>query len=178
MEKYLFKDWESLLHIGLCALISYVVLFTFIRITGKRTLTKLNAFDFVVTVSLGSTLSSMILGKSPIAEAMLALAVIIGLQFLLAYSAKKSQTIEKIINNSPTLLYYNGVFIESAMEKEIITEDEIHAEIRKYRIEHLEHVRAVVMELNGEITVIKKSTGRGPTSLQEFEVDNGIPTNL
>ncbi|WP_353958905.1 hypothetical protein [Pedobacter aquatilis] len=46
----------------LCAIIGYITLFIFIRISGKPTLTKLNAYDFVVTVTLGSTVSSMILG--------------------------------------------------------------------------------------------------------------------
>lgn len=174
MKDLFFKDWESLAHVALCALISYITLFVFIRISGKRTLAKLNAFDFVVTVTLGSTLSSMILAKVTITEGCTALFVIIALQFLLAYLAKSSHKMEKVINSSPTLLFYNGQFIEDAMLKEVITTEEIYAEIRKYRIEHLYDVRAVVMELNGEITVIKKSEGSGLTSLEDIDLASTI----
>jgi len=170
MKDLLFKDWESLWHVALCAAISYITLFIFIRISGKRTLAKLNAFDFVVTVSLGSTLSWMMLAQITIAEGCVALLVIILQQFLLAYVARKSHKMEKIINSSPTLLFYNGQFLKNAMDKEVITKEEIYAEIRKYRLEYLDDVRAVVMELNGEITVIKKSEGAGKRSLDDLNI--------
>lgn len=170
MKELLFKDWESLWHIAFCATISYITLFIFIRISGKRTLAKLNAFDFVVTVTLGSTLSSMILAKVTIAEGCIALLVIILLQYLLALAAKESPILEKAVNSSPTLLFYNGQFLKDSMDKEVITKEEIYAEIRKYRLEHLDDVRAVVMELNGEFTVVKKSEGAGETSLDDLNL--------
>lgn len=172
MKDLFFKDWESLYNIVVCATVSYITLFLFIRISGKRTLAKLNAFDFVVAVTLGSTLSSMILLKVTVSEGLTALIVIIALQYLLAYFAKKSKTMEKAINSTPTLLFYNGEFINSNMEKELITEEEIYAEIRQYRIERIADVRAVVMELNGEMTVVKKSDVLSArTSLDDIDTD-------
>lgn len=111
----------------------------------------------MVAVTLGSTLSSMILKKINIADGAVALLTIILLQFVLASLARKSEKIEKIINSEPTLLFYNGVFLQDAMRKEYITEKEIYAEIRKYRLEDIAHVKAVIMELNGTLTVVKKS---------------------
>src|SRR5690554_7262819 len=90
----------------------------------------------------------------------LALLIIIGLQYLLAYFAKSSKKAENFIISSPTLLFYNGIFLTDAMEKELITEKEIYAEIRKYRIESISDVSAVVIASNGEISVIKKEIGR------------------
>ncbi len=170
MDKLFFKDWESLYHILICASISYIALFLFIRISGKRTLAKLNAFDFVVTVTLGSTLSSMILMKVTIAEGVVALLVIILLQYALAWLAKQSDMMEKVINSVPTLLFYNGKFLEDAMQKVVVTKEEIYAEIRKFRIENIDDVKAVVMELNGEITVVKKSYNPSShTSLEDID---------
>ena len=170
IEKLFFKDLDSLYHILICATISYIVLFVFVRISGKRTLAKLTAFDFVVTVTLGSTLSSMILAKVTIAEGALALLIIIILQFILAKLAKESKTMEKVINSTPTLLFYNGQFLQDAMSKAVITEEEIYAEIRRFRIEKMEDVRAVIMELNGEFAVVKKSDGTGHSSLEDIEL--------
>lgn len=172
MEHLFFKDWPAVLHIFICAVISYIVLFIFIRISGKRTLAKLNAFDFVVTVTLGSTLSSMILKKVPLVEGFVALITIIALQYLLAFLAKNSSKMEDVINSTPTLLFYNGKFILPAMKKEVITEEEIYSEIRKYRLESLEDVQAVVMELNGTFTVVKKSNKVGPSSLDDIELEH------
>lgn len=170
MEELFFKDWESIYHVLICTVLSYLALFVFIRISGKRTLAKLNAFDFVVTVTLGSTLSSMILAKVTLAEGAVALIIIIALQYFLAFAAKESKTMEHIINSNPVLLFYNGRFLEESMNKEVITKEEIYAEIRKFRIENMDDVRAVVMELNGEFTVIKKADKQSSsTSLDDIE---------
>ncbi|RYE57864.1 MAG: DUF421 domain-containing protein [Sphingobacteriales bacterium] len=157
MEKLLFTDWKSIYHVAVCATLSYFTLFLFIRISGKRTLAKLTAFDFVVTITLGSILSSMILKKTTLAEGAVALIVIILLQYMLAFAAKKSSKIEKLVNSKPTLLFYNGAFLEDAMEAEVITKEEIYAAVREFRIYSLDDVKAVVMEINGELTVVKKT---------------------
>lgn len=128
----------------------------------------MNAFDFVVTVTLGSTLSSMLLNKVPILDGTIVVFIIVSLQYLIAYLAQRSQTIEKTINSTPTILFYNGEFIKDALEKERITEEEILAEIRSYRLEQLSEVRAVIMEINGTFSVIKKDTGERPTSLKDL----------
>ncbi|RZK49746.1 MAG: DUF421 domain-containing protein [Pedobacter sp.] len=167
MKELIFKNWESIWHIAFCSVLAYLVLFVFIRISGKRTLAKLTAFDFVVTVTLGSTLSSMILAKVTLAEGAVALVLIIALQYLLAWSAMKSKTLEKVINSTPTMVFYRGQFLEEAMQKEVLTKEEIYAEIRKYRMLDVDQVEAVVMELNGELTVIKKAPQVTRSSLKD-----------
>lgn len=169
MKKLFFNDWESLIHISICATMSFLALFIFIRISGKRTLAKLNAFDFVVSVTLGSTLSSMMLLKTTIAEGCLALIIIILLQYFLAFMAKKSKIMEHAINSTPSLLYYNGVFLKQNMDRELITEEEIYSEVRQFRLKNMDDVWAVVLELNGEMSVIKKSDSLSDkTSLEDI----------
>jgi hypothetical protein len=51
----LFSGWESLLRTLIVWMLAYVSLIVFLRISGKRTLSQMNAFDLAVTVSLGST---------------------------------------------------------------------------------------------------------------------------
>jgi uncharacterized membrane protein YcaP (DUF421 family) len=170
MEDVLFKDWDSLQRVAVCAVISYFALFAFIRISGKRTLAKINAFDFVVTITLGSTLSSMILANVTITEGAVALLIIIGLQYLLAKLTFHSAKMEKLINSQPVLLYFDGQYLESNMEKESITRDDLHSQARKYRLHDLADVKAIVMEINGELTVIKRSDGLvSDSSLQDLD---------
>ncbi|MFC8586714.1 hypothetical protein ACFUGD_19535 [Streptomyces sp. NPDC057217] len=59
-----------------------------VRLSGKRTLTKMNAFDLVVTVALGSTLSTVLLDRGvSLTEGVLALALPAFLQFVNAKAA-------------------------------------------------------------------------------------------
>jgi len=173
MEDIYFNDWESLQRVAVCTIISYFALFLFIRISGKRTLAKINAFDFVVTVTLGSTLSSMILNMVTIAEGIVALVVIIGLQYLLAKLTFKSERMEKFINSEPVLLYFDGKYLESNMKKESITRDDLYSQVRKYRLHDLADVKAIVMEINGEITVVRRSDRlMTDSSLQSLEKEH------
>ncbi|RZJ88157.1 MAG: DUF421 domain-containing protein, partial [Hymenobacter sp.] len=82
MEKIFFTSWESLVRTLVISLLAYVGLIVMLRISGKRTLSKMNAFDLIVTVALGSTLATVLLSKSvALADGLLAFALLIGLQF-------------------------------------------------------------------------------------------------
>lgn len=131
MKQLIFKNGEGIWHVAVCAVLAYVILFLFIRIRGKITLAKLTAFDFVVSVTLGSTLSSIILAKVTLAEGAATPVVIISLQYLLVWSARKSKSLEKVINSSSTMVFYRGHFLEDAVKKEVLTHEEIYAEIRE-----------------------------------------------
>jgi len=171
MKELFFKDWPSLLHVGICTIVAFLVLFLFIRISGKRTLAKLNAFDFVVTVALGSTLAYMMLAMVPLVEGALVLALIIMMQYIFAWLAKSSHKMEVLINSTPLLVFYNGKFLEYGMKQGSITEEEIYAAIRGEGIDYIEDVKAVVMELNGEMTVVRKSSGSGLSSLDDVDTN-------
>lgn len=167
LQDLFYKDSITLVRVAITTIVGFLILFLFVRISGKRTLSKLNAFDFVVTVALGSTLSYMMLGLVPIVEGAIVLFLIILMQYGFAWSARSSKKMERLINSIPTLLYYNGTFIQEAMSKEAVTKEELHAAVRRAGIEYIAFVKAIVMEINGEITVIPQSKGSGNSSLND-----------
>jgi uncharacterized membrane protein YcaP (DUF421 family) len=64
MDKLFFYSWESIIRTGVTTILAYFCLILLLRISGKRTLSKMNAFDFVVTIALGSILATVLLNKS------------------------------------------------------------------------------------------------------------------
>ncbi len=170
MQEIFFRDWRSIEHVVLSTIIAFITLFFFVRISGKRTLSKLNAFDFVVTVALGSTLSYMMLAIVPILEGAIVLFLIIIMQYIFAWTARSSKKMERLINAVPSLIFYDGKFIEKTMAKEAITKAEIFSTIRNSGIDRIEEVKAVVMELNGQISIVRKSSGKGNSSLDDLTI--------
>ncbi|RYZ75272.1 MAG: DUF421 domain-containing protein, partial [Proteobacteria bacterium] len=148
---------------------SFLVLFLFIRLTGKRTLANLSAFDFVVIIALGSILAEMMLGTIPLVEGTAALTIVLVFQFGLAWGARKSKKVEDVVNTKPTLLFIDGEFLHDKMDKEMITRDEIYSGIRTAGIYDLDEIKAIVLELNGHVSIVKKSDVENPTnnSLEE-----------
>ena len=75
------EDWSGLLRVLVVGTLAYAGLIIVLRVTGKRTLSKMNAFDFVVTVALGSALASTMLTESlPLAEGLTGMALLVLLQ--------------------------------------------------------------------------------------------------
>ena len=79
-----FDSWLGLLRVGVVGSLAYLALVLLLRVSGKRTLSKMNAFDFVVTVALGSTLATVLLSKDvALAEGVVAFTLLIGAQYLI-----------------------------------------------------------------------------------------------
>lgn len=138
----------------------YVALVAVLRISGKRTLSKLNAFDFVVTVALGSVLASMLLSSSvSLTEGVTALALLAALQYAVAYSASRSRTVRTIVKSEPRLLVRDGRILPGAVRAERLSESEILQALRAAGHPRLEDVAAVVLETDGTLSVLGEDGG-------------------
>ncbi|AKH39501.1 membrane protein [Nitrosomonas communis] len=151
-----FDSWDSILRTLVITILAYVVLIFLLRISGKRTLSKMNAFDFIVTIALGSTLATVLLNKSvSLADGVLALSLLIGLQFLITFFSVRSKRVSKLVKSIPTLLVYKGDLLQDAMRKERVNADEIYAILREKGISSIQDVDAVILETDGSLNVIK-----------------------
>ena len=80
-----FDSWSALGRVAVVGVLAYLGLVALLRGSGKRTLAKLNAFDLVVTVALGSTLATILLSRDvALAERLLAFTLLITLQYIIA----------------------------------------------------------------------------------------------
>jgi len=157
MENVFFSNWESIGRTFSVGVLAYVSLMLVLRISGKRTLSQMREFDFIVTVALGSTLASVLLTKEiSLMDGVVAMGILIGLQYILAYVSVRSKTFSKLISSEPTLIFYKGNFLWSALRKERVTEAEVRSILRNNGIVSIEGVEAVVMESNGQFTVVKE----------------------
>lgn len=159
--------WSSFIRIITVGFLAYVGLVFFLRISGKRTLTKLNAFDLVVSVALGSTLATILLSKDiSLLEGMTAFGLLIALQYIITFLAVRSKSFSKFIKSEPRLLYLNGIFLEDAMKKERINKVEILQVVRNEGKGSMEDIQAVVLETDGSMSVIQGQLGNTLANVQ------------
>jgi uncharacterized membrane protein YcaP (DUF421 family) len=161
-----FDSWGGLVRIVVVGVLAYIGLVLLLRVSGKRTLSKMNAFDLVVTVALGSTLATILLSRSvALAEGLVALALLIFLQFAVTWSSVRSSTVQRLVKDEPTLLFYEGRFLRDAMRTERVTEEEIEAALRQQGIAKLEEVGAAVLETDGSVTIILGADSNSASTL-------------
>src|SRR4051794_21415099 len=93
-----FSGWPDLWRVIAVGVMAYFSLVALLRISGKRTLSKMSAFDLVVTVALGSTLATVLISKDvTLAEGVTALALLIALQFIISWLAVRSKRVEGLV---------------------------------------------------------------------------------
>lgn len=154
---FFFDDFPSLLRILLVGVLAYVWLVALLRISGKRTLTKLNAFDLVVTVALGSTLATVLFNKNvALVEGFLAFGLLVFLQYAITFLSVRAPGFKAIVKSEPSLLVHNGEMLESVCQRERITRDEILAALRSAGFAQLSEVESMVLETDGSISVLRK----------------------
>lgn len=165
--RMIYDGWQGLLRTVLVGALAYVSLVLLLRVSGKRTLSKLNAFDLVVTVALGSTLATVLLSQDvALAEGVAAFALLIGLQWVITWCSVRSQRFAQLVKAEPRLLYYKGRFLADALKRERITETELRAAVRAAGALSMESVDAVVLETDGSVAVIVEPTQGPPTALK------------
>lgn len=153
----LFDNWESLLRVLVVGGAAYGALVAMLRVSGKRTLSKMNAFDLIVTVALGSTLATVLLDRNvPLADGVLALALLVYLQYAITWLSVRSEKIEKIVKSEPTLLVKDGRCLDGAMRVQRVTQEEIEAALRQHGFADLASVACVVLETDGSLSVVPK----------------------
>jgi len=165
-----FDDWSGIIRILIVGVLAYAALIIFLRVSGKRTLSKWNAFDFVVTIALGSTLASVVVSKDVVLiEGVIAFALLIGLQFVITRLSVRFDSIKNVVKAEPTLLFDKGEFLNEAMRRQRVTESEIRAAIRSEGFAAIEDAEAVVLETDGTFSVVKKSANDSRTALKDVK---------
>jgi hypothetical protein len=128
-------------------LLVYPALILVLRVSGKRTLAKMNAFDLVITVALGSTLATILLSADvSLAEGVLALVLLVALQLAVAWVSGRVGWFRRTVKASPALLLHQGILLEEQLRAERVTAGEVRQAVRSQGIGGLELVEAVVLE--------------------------------
>ena len=131
LEQMLFNGWESVARTVIVGVLAYVALIAFLRVSGKRTLSKMNAFDLVVTVSLGSTLATVLLSRDvALVEGTVAFALLIALQFAVTWTSVRVAWVRNMVSAEPRLLLCQGKPLTANLGQARVTEDELHAAVR------------------------------------------------
>lgn len=150
-----FDDWSDIVRVLAVGTAAYLGLVALLRVSGKRTLAKLNAFDLVVTVAFGSTLATILLSSDvSYAEGVTALVLLAVLQFVAALISSRARLGRAVITARPTLLLRDGVVRDKALREQRVSADEIRQAVRASGAGSLGDIAAVVLETDGSLSVI------------------------
>ena len=165
MDMVFFDSIEKLARITMTSVMVYVLVVLITKVSGKRSTSQLNNFDWIVTVMIGSLGASIILLENvPFIEGASSIIVLYALQFLVTKYASISPSFSSFILSEPRIVFYQGQFLPEAMQAERLTHQELENAMRAEGIHSLTEVEAIVFESDAKLTVLKR--------------DNSVPADV
>src|SRR5262249_59470935 len=114
--------------------IVYLILLVLIRLSGRRTLAQLTAFDFVVLLIIGGTTQRALLGQDySVVNAMLVVVTLLVLDVAFSLIERDSRLFAKLVNGAPMILVEDGRLLRWRLRKARLTEEAILAAARRDR---------------------------------------------
>lgn len=151
-------DVDSLQRVLLVTPLAYLAAVALIRASGKRSLAKLNAFDLVVTVALGSVLASIVTSSQlPLLTGLLGFALLLGLQVAISAWTSHHTDHDGVVRAAPRLLVRRGEMLEEAVRQARLTPAEVLQAVRSSGCGGLDQVAAACLESDGTVSVVTNS---------------------
>jgi uncharacterized membrane protein YcaP (DUF421 family) len=150
---------------ALAALGIYLAVIAATRLSGLRSFTKMSAFDFAMTVAIGSLIATAASGQAPLAAVAVGVATLYAAQFVVAL-ARRHSLLHGAVDNSPLLLMDADRILEANLAAARLTLDDLHGKLREANVLHYGQVRAVVLETTGEVSVLHGDAALDPALLR------------
>ena len=152
-------SWYDVIRIGVTAVLGYVLLVAAVRLFGKRTTSRMNNFDWIVTVAAGGIFASMVvLERVTLVHGGLAVGILFGGQFLLTTLTSRYGWARRVFLAPPTILF-DGDYQRDVMRRERVSEAEIRSSMRESGRRQPEDVGAVVLESDAKLSVLDRGDG-------------------
>jgi uncharacterized membrane protein YcaP (DUF421 family) len=148
--------WANVARVVVIGVVGYLALFLLLRGAGKRTMARMNTFDFVITVTIGGAFGRVLTATEVgIVEAIVAFAVLISMQYIVSSLRLRSSVVASLVQASPSLLYFRGGFLRQEMRRERVAESDLYAVIRQNGLGSFSEVEAIVLESDGQYAVVR-----------------------
>ena len=137
----------------------YLIVLVVIRLSGRRTLGEMTAFDFVLLLIIAETTQQALLGEDfSITNAFLLVTTLVGLDILMSLLKQRFDLIDRVIDGVPMIIVENGRPLEERLRKARLDKADIMQAARKLQgLERMDQIKFAVLEADGSITVIPQT---------------------
>jgi uncharacterized membrane protein YcaP (DUF421 family) len=154
-----FHSWARIAHVMLASAIVFLIIVALLRVVGQQALAKMSGFDVVFTVTLGSIIATVVITRDiAISEGIAALVTLLGMQELVRFFQSRYLRVHHTVRQPPRVLLWDGVLLEDRLRASSVSADEIRAAVRKAGLRSLADARVVVLENDGQWSVVAKSS--------------------
>lgn len=148
------------------ALILFAIVFLVIRLMGKRELSQVQPFEFVIIVLIADLASGPMQSTGvSILNGVIPILVLLIVYIIFTYVIQASNKLQNTVCGRPSLLIVDGMLQEEEIKKQQYTIEEIMSQLRNNNVYKISDVDYAILETNGNINVIKKDNNYGQIPL-------------
>ena len=163
-------DWVELGDVILRALMSLLALFIVTKIIGKKQVSQLSLFDYVIGISIGNFAAEMTINTdSPEINGIVAVLVFGLVAYLVSYLTLKSIVLRRFFIGTPTILIQKGKIIGKNLKQSKMDMNDLLEQIRIDGYFDISEVDYAIMEANGKISVLPKKENK-PVTLKDMQL--------
>ena len=140
------------------AVVVYLLLLIIFRISGKRTLSNVTTFDFVLTLIISESIQqALVNGDNSMTNAFLLVLTLVTLNILFSAMKRRWPRFERVTEGMPVLIFAKGKALQEQMDKERVDEQDImHAARTAHGLRSLDEVEFAILEPSGGISIIPR----------------------
>lgn len=150
--------------------LTLIILFFITKLLGKRQISQLSLFDYIVGITIGSIAADISLDlEKSLASGIISLFIYGIISYLISILTTKSILARRYLTGVPTVLVENSKIIESGLKKTKIDINELLAEARRAGYFNLDEISYAIMEINGSISFLPKNEEK-PATKKDMKV--------
>lgn len=141
------------------ALAVYAVLLLLFRVAGKRTLSDMGTFDFILLIIISeATQQAMMNGDESMTNSLVVVLTLVGSSILLSVVKQRWPRAERLLDGMPLVIVENGRPLQERMDKARVDEQDIMEAARLlHGLERMDQIKYAVLERRGQISIIPRT---------------------
>lgn len=163
----------SMAQMALRAVVTYSITLAIVRLGKKRLMGSNTAFDVIVGIILGSTVSRGLTGNAPLASTLAAAAALVAMHWLVSWLALHSTRFSSLAKGEPRTLVRSGGADRDALRKVHMTAGDLEEELRTQGLADASRVEEARLERSGRVSVVQAAPG---PRILEIGVAAGVQT--
>lgn len=170
IENIMNTNGAQLIDVTIRALISLITLFLVTKLLGKKQVSQLSLFDYVIGISIGNFAAEMTINiDSQYLNGVIAVIIFGVVAYLVSIATMKSIWLRRYFMGTPTIMIQDGKLVEANMKKVHFDVNDLLEECRGAGYFDLNEIEYAIMEANGELSVLPKPQYR-PVTVKDMQV--------
>lgn len=171
---------DNFLNICFRTTLVLIILFFITKMMGKKQISELNFFDYIVGITIGSIAADISLDiEKDIIAGIFSLVIYGFISYFISFISMRSITARRFLVGVPTVLVENGKIIESGLKKVKIDVNDLVMMARESGYFNLDEIDYALMEVNGNISFLPKEKDK-PITKEDMKIkcsNEGLTVN-